>query len=121
MLIVGLVSAVVVAYYHQTETTIVVDEARSSADLPLTITGFSGETICRDVTIKNLANVPLKSVLSYTEDSNPNSVTYTSNLNGGLIVTTNANETNTYQACFTIGETTEAGSVVVTIKYQKTA
>ncbi len=120
-MVMGFAVAMVVSYYHETTTKIVVTEGRSSEDLPLTITGFSGETTCRDITITNSANVPLMSLLSYTEDANPSSVAYTSNLDGGLEVTTNAGETNTYQACFTLDEVTDAGDVDVTIHYQKTS
>lgn len=120
VLLLGLVIATSI-YFHQTSTTIVVDEGRSSADLPLTINGLSGETTCRDITITNNANVPLKSILSYQIDSNENEVEFTSNLDGGLQVTTNPLETNTYSACFTINPTTDAGIVQLTINYQKTA
>jgi len=107
------------AYFHSVSTTVVVTEARSSADLPVTINAYSGETTSRDITIKNDANVPLCSILSYTEDSNVDGVVYTSNLDGGLKVTTNAGETNTYTASFTADETTLPGTVEVTVNYEK--
>ena len=120
ILAIGLAFAAV-AYYKSTATTLVVNEARSSADMPLTINGYSGETTCRNVTIQNAANVPLDSILSYVEDSNPSTVSYTSNIDGGLTVTTPALTTETYPVCFTISETSEAGTVDLTINYQKTA
>lgn len=116
---VAMVCAATVAYFHSVSTTVVVTEARSSADLPVTIEAYSGETTTRDITIKNEANVPLCSILSYVEDSNVDGVTYTSNLDGGLKVTTNAGETNTYTAAFTADETTLPGTVEVTVNYEK--
>lgn len=119
VLMIGMVLASVVAYYHSVSTSMVVTEARSSADLPVTLEAKSGETVTRDITIKNDANVPLCSVLSYVEDSNENGVVYTSNLDGGMKVTTNAGETNTYTASFSADETTVEGTVDVTINYEK--
>ena len=64
------VSALAVAYFHSVSVDLTVDEARNSADLPFSLTGYSGETVTKDLVIHNSANVPLSAQLSYVEKTN---------------------------------------------------
>lgn len=121
IMLVAIVSAAAFTYYHSTQATLVVDEARSSADLPITLTGYSGETVCNNVSITNAGQNQLNSLLNYTINSNPNGVTFTSNLDGGIIVATDGKSTQEYPACFTFNTDTINGTVDLTIYYSKEA
>ena len=112
-----LVSAVVV-YFHSVEATITVNEARSSIDLPFALTCNSGETVIKDLTIHNSANVPLRVELTFSETSNTG-VTYTNNLPSVIDLTANADTITTVS--FTCNPTTESGTLVGLINYNKIA
>lgn len=108
-----------VAYFHQTQVSLNVDEARSSADIPFSLSGYSGETQTQTLTIHNSANVPLKAILTWQEEANPNSVTYIDNLPATIDLAPNTD--TTFIVSFTFDEVTESGQVNGTINYEKTA
>lgn len=112
----ALVAAAVVTYFHSTDVTIVASEGRQSEDIAFTLSCFSGETVTKDLTIRNWANVALDSRLSWVESSNPDGVLYTNNL--PMVVTTDALSTGTYTASFTCSEVTPAGTVNGVIHYE---
>lgn len=119
ILLIGVVVATGFAYFHQTDMTLTVTEARSSADVPFELSCYSGETVTEDLVIHNAANVPLKALLTYEETLNEAGVTYTNNLPQTVNLAPEADTTVT--VTMTCDETTEAGVVEGTINYQKTA
>jgi hypothetical protein len=114
---IALVSATVVAYFHTVQVDLTVGEARSSADLPVTLTIGSGETMTTDKVIHNSANVQLCAELSWNETANANGVTYTNNLPIKVILPAGVDTTTTVS--FTANEVTEAGTVTGNINYLK--
>jgi hypothetical protein len=119
LMLFGIISAVVVSYFHTTQVDLVVNEARSSADLPVTLTFYSGETIESNRTIHNSANVQLCAIMTYEEINNTNGVTYTNNL--PIMITLAPLSDTTVATTFTAGEITEAGTVTGNILYSKIA
>lgn len=112
----AIVSAVAVLYFHQTNVDLTVTEARSSADVPFSLTAFSGETKTKDLVIHNSADVPLCASLSFVEDVNEG-VTYTNNLPMTITLSPSADTTATVS--FSVNEVSEAGMINGTINYQK--
>jgi len=110
-------AAPLIAYFHQTQVDLTVNEARSSADLPVSLTFNSGETVTSDKTIHNNANVQLCAVLSWEEVNNTNNVTYTDNLPISVTLAPGADTIVT--TSFTADEVTEAGSVSGLVNYNK--
>jgi hypothetical protein len=76
LMLVALVSAVAVMYYHQTNVTVTVSEALSSTEVNMIFNATVGETVGQDITIYNSADDNLKTTLTWFEDYNPNGVTY---------------------------------------------
>lgn len=118
LLLVGLVSAVAL-YFHSTTATLVVDEARSSADVDFSLNAYSGETKTQTITIHNNANVPLCAEISYEETANEDAVSYTTNLPQTITLAPEADTTAT--ASFAVNEVSSAGTVTGTIYYTKVA
>jgi len=104
-----------VNYFHSIQVDMTVNEARSSVDVPFSLTFNSGETVTHDLTIHNAANVQLCAELTYNESSNVNGVTYTDNL--PVTVTLAPASDTTQTVSFTADETTPAGAVVGNIVY----
>lgn len=78
LLIIGLplilVTALVIAigiYFHTVDVDATVSEALSSTTVDLDFSGMPGETITKEITINNAANVDLTVNLEWTERTNP--------------------------------------------------
>lgn len=102
-------------YFHQVPVTMTIDEGRTSTDMPVNITGLSGETVSWTSTIRNQASVPLNARLNITEVSNPDGVIYTCD-DTGLINLDPGVDTSVYPSCV-INATTPAGIVELLINY----
>ena len=115
LLVTSGVMALVISYFHQVNTDLTVVEARSSVDIPFSLSCFSGETKLSGLSVHNSADVPLKAQLTWTEDTNLGAVNYTTNLPMVLdlapLADTFANVSMTCDAL------TPAGSVNGTISY----
>ena len=74
---IALVSAVAV-YFASVNTTITVNEAFTTSEIPLTLDGAypDGVERCVDVSIRNDASVPLNAEIIWFEDTNGNVVLY---------------------------------------------
>lgn len=82
ILLIGLTIAGVV-WYQTIAVDVTVNEALSAVPIGISVIGsYPGETIRENITVENKANVPLYTRLTWTEQSNVNSVTYT---NGGAL------------------------------------
>jgi predicted ribosomally synthesized peptide with SipW-like signal peptide len=115
----AIVTAGTYAYFHSVQVDLTVTEARSSADLPASLSFMSGETVTLDRTIKNDANVELCALLEWVEVENVNLTEYVSNL--PMQVTLAPKETTTVSVSFTATPVTPAGAVIGTIGYSKIA
>lgn len=118
LLAVAFISATV-AYFYTVQVDLTVNEARSSADLPVSLTFNSGETVNTDKTIHNSANVQLCALLSWEETSNVDGVAYSTNLPMQVNLAPSAD--TTVAVSFTANEITPAGSVTGNINYAKVA
>ena len=114
ILLIGCVVALGV-YFYNTDVTLTVTEARESADLPVTLTCFSGETETWTTTIKNKADVDLKAQLVFEEVSNPNGVIYTTT--APVIVDLKKLSDTTQDVSITCDEITPAGVVTGILHY----
>lgn len=112
------ISAATYAYFHSVQVDLTVTEARSSADLPVTLSIKSGESTEMYPTIYNSANVQLCAILTWEQVGETN-VTYENNLPQTLTLPANANTQTT--VTFTADEVTEAGLVTGNILYTKIA
>lgn len=115
----ALISAATYAYFHQTQIDLTVNEARSSADVDVTLSCYSGETVMHNITIHNSAAINLCANLEYVETSNPNGVTYINDL--PMDVNLMPGQDTTVFVQFTCDEVSEAGTVTGTIGYSKIA
>lgn len=121
VLMIGAVTATV-AYFHTSDVTLTVTEARSSEDVAFSFNCLSGTTDTKNVVIYNAASVPLNVALDWTELTNTNGtdigvVIYTNNLplNATLIPVDNT----VIPVTFTCDAITDAGTVTGTIGYSK--
>jgi len=110
----------VVNYYHQVNVDITVSEARSSADVPFSLTCNSGETVTHLLTIHNSANVALNTELSWTELTNEViPVLYTNNLPQTISLAPLAD--TTFTVSMTCDPVTPSGVVTGTVNMNKVA
>jgi len=114
MLLVATVYAV--SYFHQTQVDLTVSEARSSADMPYSLSCVSGDTESHNLTIHNAGRTTLNALLTWAEDTNTG-VNYTTNL--PLTVSLSPTADTIVEVQMTCDPLTDAGSVNGTILYQK--
>jgi len=125
ILIIGLVLTSLIGvwavslYFHSVPVDLTVSEARSSADLSFSLICNSGETITKDLTISNAANVPLNAKLLWVEDSNIDGVIYTTNLPMEVALAPLTDTIATISV--TCDPITPVGQVNGTINYEKIA
>lgn len=117
VLALGVIVSAAAVYFHSTTMDLTVTEARSSADLPFSLACNSGETVTKDLTIHNAANVALSARLTFVEDENLAGVIYTDNLPKDISLAPSADTTVT--VTFTCDEVTPAGVMKGTINYEK--
>lgn len=108
------ISAAII-YFHQTQVTLTVTEARYSTDADVSINCYSGETQTWTTNIYNYANVPLKAQLIFDETSNVDGVNYTTT--APVNVDLPATSWTTQDVSITCDDITNAGTVIGTLTY----
>ena len=106
-----------VTYFHQVNVDLTVTEARSSTDIPFSLTCLSGESVTKALTIHNAANVALNAELTWTEIANADGVLYTNNLPQTIALAPTAD--TTFTVSMTCDPITPAGNVTGTINMNK--
>lgn len=104
---VALVSAAVV--YNSITVDATVSEALSTTTVSLDFSGFPGETITHSIDIQNDASVNLDTTLSWTELTNVNGATYSTDLSKTVTLTPGANSVDvsvTYNTDSPVGDIT---------------
>lgn len=114
LLTIALVSAAVI--YQSIAVDITINEALSTATTTVSVPSiYPGETHTETITINNAASNNLNTQISWTEGSNPNGVTYTTNMPQDVALAPGANViTVTYTINTDSPTGTFAGNIVLT-------
>lgn len=106
-----------VSYYHQVNVDLTVSEARSSTDVPFSLSCMSGETVEHNLTVHNNANVALNTELTWTETENNESVLYSNNL--PQTITLAPTSDTVFTVSMVCSPVTPAGVVIGTVNMNK--
>lgn len=105
LLLASIVTAAVL--YNVVAVDVTVSEALSTTDLVVSITSKPGETQETTIVVANTASVPLNTMISFFESTNPNNVTYTTDLRSKVVTLNPGN--NDVVLSFTIAPDSEIG------------
>jgi predicted ribosomally synthesized peptide with SipW-like signal peptide len=114
-----IISAATYAYFHSVQVDLTVTEARSSADVDFSLSCYSGETVTKNLTIHNSANVQLCANLEVYDVANPSGVTFTHDLPRDITLAANSDTVTTLT--LTCDEVSEVGIATGKIGYSKIA
>lgn len=116
VLLTALVAAAVL--YASIPTSVSVSEALSTTTLSVSLSGFPGETLTKNIDVNNVGSVALNTRVSFAEDSNVNGVTYTTNMPETVLLAPGA---NTVTVTYTILNDSPVGDFNGTIQLDRTA
>lgn len=104
--------------YHSVPVDATISEALTSTTVSLSVSGYPGETISRDIIVDNAASVPLNTLVTWEEGTNANIVSYTTSM---PITQTLSPGTNTITVTYTIATDSPTGTFNGNIKLERTA
>jgi|GEM_PF-5242572 len=117
LMFVAFVSAAAI-FYHQTTVKLSVDEALSSSDNNVAISGYPGETLYYNVTVHNSANAPLNTLIVWDADplSNPAGVTYNVEMPSNISLSPGS---NVIPLAFKIASDSEIGNISGSLTFSR--